>query len=186
MDSPGFWSNRASDVLASGKGYCNTKSTLFIALLRASGIPARQVFVDIDSDVLFGLVEPGTPYVDHSYVEVFLDGHWVSTDAYIVDEDLFFPAQAKALSEQRLLAYGVHQTGSNRFTGTEPSFCQFNHLDPREISSRSWGVFADVGDFYSNASGHWNRLNGPIRFAFGVLANSANRRADELRRQRYA
>lgn len=179
----GFWSNSASDVLASGIGYCNTKSTLFVALLRASGIPARQVFVDIDSDVLFGIANPGTPYVDHSYVEIFLDGLWIPTDSYIVDEALFVPAQARALTEERVLAYGVHQTGSNQFTGSSASFSQFNYLDPRVISTTTWGVFADVGEFYSKSPRPWNRLNGPVRFAFGVLANAANRRADDLRRQ---
>ena len=99
----GFWDNTASDVLASRTGYCNTKSTLFVALLRAVDIPARQVFVDIDRSVLHGILDPGTPYVDHSYVEVLLDGAWIATDAYIVDKALFTPAQARAESEGRLL-----------------------------------------------------------------------------------
>lgn len=109
----GFWDNSASAVLKSRVGYCNTKSTLFVALLRASGIPARQVFVDIHASVLDGIIDPGTPYVDHSYVEVWLNGSWVANDAYIVDRALFEPAQTKVKSERRLMGYGVHQTGSN-------------------------------------------------------------------------
>ena len=38
---------RASEVLRAKVGYCNTKATLFIALLRAAGVPARQHFVDL-------------------------------------------------------------------------------------------------------------------------------------------
>lgn len=50
----GFWNQSASAVLRAGRGYCNTKSTLFVALLRATGVPARQVFVEIDAEVLHG------------------------------------------------------------------------------------------------------------------------------------
>ena len=67
-----FYDQRASAVLAGGRRFCNTKSTLFVALLRAAGIPARQRFVDIDADILHGLVDTGGAYVDHSYAEVYL------------------------------------------------------------------------------------------------------------------
>ncbi|MEM6301288.1 MAG: transglutaminase-like domain-containing protein [Pseudomonadota bacterium] len=178
----GFWHNKASEVLASGVGYCNTKSTLFIALLRAANIPARQVFVDLDSSVLHGIVDTGTPYVDHSYVELFLNDQWVQTNSYIVDHALFAPAQRKAKSENRLLGYGVHQTGSMDFDGVHPSYSQFNVLDPRPISPQARGVFADVGDFYNRTPDSWNKLNGVLRFGFGVLSRAANRRADQIRR----
>lgn len=42
----------ASEVLRAGVGYCNTKSTLFVALLRGAGIPARQHFVRINAEML--------------------------------------------------------------------------------------------------------------------------------------
>ena len=177
----GFWDNRASDVMASRVGYCNTKSTLFIALLRAAKIPARQVFVDIDRNVLFGILNPGTPYVDHSYVEVFLDDAWIATDAYIVDARLFRPAQALTRQEKRLLGYGVHATGQMEWDGKSPAFSQFNMLDPRPLSTRHWGLYQDVADFYRRADGVWNRLNPILRAGMGTLASSANRNAERLR-----
>lgn len=180
----GFWDNRASDLLKSRTGYCNTKSTLFTALLRATGIPARQVFVDIDASVLSGILDPGTPYVDHSYVEVFLDDRWVATDAYIVDEALFAPAQARTLKEGRVMGYGVHSTGTLEWDGVAPSFAQFNVEDPRPISTRNWGAYEDVADFYRNAADPWNRLNPLLRFAVGAIALGANLRADGLRNTR--
>jgi transglutaminase-like putative cysteine protease len=39
--APAFDRQRASEVLASRIGFCNTKSTLLVALLRAAAIPAR-------------------------------------------------------------------------------------------------------------------------------------------------
>lgn len=177
----GFWDNRASEVLSAGVGYCNTKSTLFVALLRASGIPARQVFVDIHASVLNGIIDPGTPYVDHSYVEVLLDGAWIATDAYIVDAALFRPAQARVLEEGQLMGYGVHATGTLAWRPPTAAFSQFNKLDPRPISTRHWGVFEDVGAFYQQADAPWNRLNALLREAFGLAARSANRRAEQIR-----
>lgn len=178
----GFWDVRASDVLAMGKGYCNTKSTLFVALLRAAGIPARQVFVDIHSSVLGGILDPGTAYVDHSYAEVWLDGEWRATDAYIVDTPLFTAGQARTGAEGRLMGYGVHSTGHRTWDGRNPSFSQFNILDPRPIHTRVWGVFGDVGDLYTHAPGALNRLNPILRAGMGAFAAGANQRADSLRR----
>lgn len=178
----GFWDMSASNVASAGVGYCNTKSTLFVALLRASDVPARQVFVDIHSGVLSGLINPGTTYVDHSFVEVWLDGAWIATDAYIVDPALFKAAQPRLLKENRLLGYGVHQTGSNDWDGRSEAFSQFNRLDPRPMSQRHWGAFADVGDFYRHAPGTHNRLNPVLRTGFGLLAAQANQAAEALRR----
>lgn len=178
----GFWDNRASDVLRKKRGYCNTKSTLFTALLRACGIPARQVFVDIDASVLHGLIDPGTPYLDHSYVEVFLDDAWRPTDAYIVDPALLVPARQWVRDAGRLLGYGVHANGRSDWDGLQPSFSQFDLGNPSTISSRHYGVFQDVGDFYRRTENAWNRLNPPLRAAFGLLSRGANAAAARTRR----
>lgn len=178
----GFWNNTAADVLKDRRGYCNTKSTLFVALMRARGIPARQVFADIHASVLDGIISPGTPYVDHSYCEVFLDGAWRATDAYIVDPELFTAAQPRLEKENRLMGYGVHVTGTNTWDGIAPSFSQYNILDDRPISTRTFGVFEDVGDFYATAKSPWNRLNGIARTAFGLFTDGPNGRAEALRR----
>lgn len=177
----GFWDNKASDVLRAGRGYCNTKSTLFTALLRAAGIPARQHFVEIDAAILFGILDPGTAMVDHSYVELQLDGEWVATDAYIVDPPLFAAAQRQLAADNRLLGYSAHATGSNDWDGASPSFSQYNILDPRPIGSKRWGVCADVGDFYARVGDTHNRLNILLRASVGLMAAPANRRADTLR-----
>lgn len=177
----GFWDMSASDVLTTGRGYCNTKSTLFVALLRATGIPARQVFVEIDPEVLRGMIDPGTPWLDHSYTEVFLDGAWHATDAYIPDPALFQAAVARLRQEKRRFGYGVHVDGQNDWDGASDSFAQYNRIDPVPVGRRVWGVYADVGAFYDRAEGTHNRLNGLLRAGFGVLAGSANRTAEALR-----
>lgn len=104
-----FYESRASAVLAARIGFCNTKSTLFVALLRAAGIPARVRFVDLDAGLLRGIVRPGTPYVDHAFTEVYLDGRWIRTDSSIVDRELFDAAHRRLTAEGRLLGYGIHR-----------------------------------------------------------------------------
>ena len=176
-----FWDNTASEVLRAGIGYCNTKSTLFVAMLRASGIPARQVFVDIHASVLGGILEPGTPYVDHSYVEAFVQDAWRATDAYIVDPAMFGPARRKALAEGRRMGYGVNPSGTTNWDGLSASFSQFDLRTPDAISTKFFGVYRDVGDFYRRNDQAWNRLNSPLRAAMGLLARGANARAQSLR-----
>lgn len=68
--------DRASDVLAAGKGDCTEHSVLFVALARALGIPARQVH---------GLVY--ARYADakdalywHAWAEVLSGGEWIAVD----------------------------------------------------------------------------------------------------------
>jgi len=68
--------DRASDVLAAGKGDCTEHSVLFVALARALGIPARGVH---------GLVY--ARYADgkdalywHAWAEVLSAGEWIALD----------------------------------------------------------------------------------------------------------
>ena len=75
-----FYNLKASEVLESRIGFCNNKTTLFISMLRCAGIPARCVFVDINKQILAGIVDPRTDYVDHSYSEVFLNNKWIRVD----------------------------------------------------------------------------------------------------------
>ena len=98
--TPHFYAMSAADVLAARIGYGHTKATLFIALLRAAGIEARQQFVDLHAAVWRGLLDLHTPFVDHSYTEVRLGGAWIPTDSYVVDMPLFRAAQAALRARQ--------------------------------------------------------------------------------------
>ncbi len=80
----------ASKVLADGYGQCNTKGTLFMALLRGCGIPCRVHGFTIDKRLqkgaMTGLVYRLAPKdVFHSWVEVYLEGVWYELEAFILD-----------------------------------------------------------------------------------------------------
>lgn len=143
-----FYAMTASEVLEQGVGYCNTKATLFIALLRGAGIPSRQRFVTINSNILEPFIDLPQSYVDHSFTEVYLNGKWHSVDSYIPDPALFFAAQSKLKQEGTVMGYGVHINGVNSWSGDGDSFAQFV-LSDSLISSTDYGLFADTQAFYA-------------------------------------
>ena len=71
----------ASKVLKDGYGQCNTKATLFMALLRACGIPCRIHGFTIDKKLqqgaMTGFVYRNAPKnIFHSWVEVYFEERW--------------------------------------------------------------------------------------------------------------
>ncbi|PPD16840.1 MAG: hypothetical protein CTY25_00545 [Methylobacterium sp.] len=176
-----FWRQKASDVLATGYGFCNTKSTLFVALLRAAGIPARPVFVDIDAGILRGFLDPGTAYVDHSYTEVELEGRWIATDSYIIDAPLFRNARARLAAEGRALGYGTHRDGTPDWDGRRDAFVQWVAARDPAITRQTFGRYHDVADFYDNEARAQSRLGFPVSLIFPAFALRANRAIAQLR-----
>lgn len=81
----------ALQVLKDGYGQCNTKGTLFMALLRGVGVPCRVHGFIIDKRLqkgaMTGIVYKNAPRnVLHSWVEVFYDGTWYELEAFILDK----------------------------------------------------------------------------------------------------
>jgi hypothetical protein len=82
----------ASAVLADGYGQCNTKGVLFMALLRAAGIPCRMHGFTIDKILQKGAMK-GFYYrlspreILHSWVEVYVEGQdrWINMEGFILD-----------------------------------------------------------------------------------------------------
>jgi transglutaminase-like putative cysteine protease len=71
---------RASSVLAAGRGYCVGKASLYAALCRASGIPARVAFADVKNHLATPrlLERIGTDlFAWHGFTEVLLGGRWI-------------------------------------------------------------------------------------------------------------
>ncbi len=80
----------ASKVLSDGYGQCNTKGTLFMALLRACHIPCRVHGFTIDKALqkgaMTGIIYKKAPQnVLHSWVEVYFEGIWYELEAFILD-----------------------------------------------------------------------------------------------------
>lgn len=81
----------ASRVLKDGYGQCNTKGTLFMALLRAVNIPCRIHGFTIDKKLqkgaMTGIVYKSAPKnIFHSWVEVLYNEKWYELEAFILDK----------------------------------------------------------------------------------------------------
>ncbi|MDM5277665.1 transglutaminase-like domain-containing protein [Paenibacillus silvae] len=80
----------ASQVLLDGYGQCNTKGILFMALLRALGIPCRIHGFTIDKQLQKGAMT-GWYYhlspkeIIHSWIEVLYNDKWLNIEGFIVD-----------------------------------------------------------------------------------------------------
>ena len=136
----------ASTVLADGYGQCNTKGTLFMALLRGCDIPCRVHGFTIDKKLqkgaMTGLVYVLAPKnVLHSWVEVWLDGVWYELEAFILD---------KAYLE-KLQAVNPDCTGA--FCGYGVAVCDFRHpvidFDRNNTYIQSEGINQDFGVYDS-------------------------------------
>lgn len=82
----------ASRVLSDGYGQCNTKGTLFMALLRGVDVPCRMHGFTIDKKLqkgaMTGIVYKSAPQnIVHSWVEVLLDGVWYELEGLILDKE---------------------------------------------------------------------------------------------------
>jgi transglutaminase-like putative cysteine protease len=70
---------RASAVLASGVGWCVTKSALLAAACRAVGIPARLGYADVRNHLSTERLRRTLQtdlFVWHGYTDIWLDGAW--------------------------------------------------------------------------------------------------------------
>ena len=90
----------ASKVLLDGYGQCNTKGTLFMALLRACDIPCRVHGFTIDKKLqkgaMTGFVYKSAPKnVFHSWVEVYFEKQWYELEAFILDKAYLTKLQEK-------------------------------------------------------------------------------------------
>ena len=90
----------ASKVLKDGYGQCNTKGTLFMALLRAVGVPCRvhgfTIRKELQEGAMTGFVYKQAPKnIFHSWVEVYLEGKWYELEAFIIDKNYLGKLQQK-------------------------------------------------------------------------------------------
>jgi transglutaminase-like putative cysteine protease len=181
---PGFYETSATQTLDEKVGYCNTKATLFSALLRARGIPTRLRMVDLSSLVLQGLLDPGTPYVDHGLTEVFLDGRWIKVDSYVVDKPLALAAHRRLAKTGAKAGFGVHVNGSSEWDGRSDHFVQYmdNDAIPNYVL-KDHGLFVDVADFYQKVIESRNRKTLMSGLAIRLGSSWINRNVDQIRRE---
>jgi Transglutaminase-like superfamily len=180
-----FTKVKASDIAKQGYGDCHTKGLLFVALLRAVHIPARLHFVTMSTQFLNGLIDTGTQTMVHAVGEVFLDGKWRQSDAYVVDAEYEASARSQLRVEQRILGYGLHAMGDKDWNGVDAAHAQYTLADPDSLPIVDWGPTHDPAHFYEDESHAALRHSFTQRVKWTLGANIVNRKVALIREREH-
>jgi hypothetical protein len=167
----------ASKVLSDGYGQCNTKGTLFMALLRAVKIPCRvhgfTIYKELQKGAMTGWIYKNAPRnVLHSWVEVFYDNTWYELEGFILDKTYLEKLQKiNKDCEGAFCGYGVavkdfrnpviDWDGNNTYIQSEGINQDFGVYDsPDELFGEHRQELSRVMAFlYRNVGRHWMNRN---------------------------
>ncbi|AUN19285.1 transglutaminase [Clostridium botulinum] len=145
----------ASRVLKDGYGQCNTKGTLFMALLRAVDIPCRihgfTINKELQNGAMTGLMYKIAPQnVVHSWVEILFDGNWFNLEGFILDVSYLSKLQDK-FSECKgsFCGYGV---ATDDFKNPQIDWNKNDTYIQKEGINLDFGVFDSPDEFFSKHS----------------------------------
>ncbi len=172
------------EVLTARRGDSLSKSTLFIALLRSIGIPARLRVVLLRPSSFRGLSGLDHDLAEHAFTEMLIQGEWLAVDSSVVDLPLGFRARARLQLEGRKSGYGVHVKGQVSWDGHSSSFGQFSDEDQASLPLTDLGTFDDVQQF--QLSRRPARLSAwAVRKRWQFVSIFANRQIRSTRAARY-
>ena len=150
----------ASAVMKDGYGQCNTKGTLFMALLRCVGIPCRFHGFTIDKKLQKGAIT-GLPYllaprnIIHSWVEVYYEEKWLNLEGFILDKKYLNTLQCNFPDiTGSFCGYGV---ATSDFRNPQIDWNGTDTYIQKDGINKDFGVFDDPDSFYSE---HGSNLNG--------------------------
>lgn len=176
----------AGQVLRNRRGDCHTKGTLFVALLRSAGVPARLRFVRLPGVFMRGILELGYASVTHAIGEVYAGGRWVQADTYVVDEQLHAQALARLAEEARALGYGIHAGGKDQFNGLDDAHGQYTSGDPSSLPLFDYGPAHDPETFYAAHPLLLSNASWLSKAKWSIAASLINRRTQQLRGRKAA
>lgn len=172
----------ASKVLADGYGQCNTKGTLFMALLRACAIPCRVHGFTIDKELqkgtMTGIVYKNAPKnVLHSWVEVYFEDKWYELEGFILDKKYLEKLQQqKSNCTGAFCGYGV---AVKDFRNPVIDFDRNNTYIQSEGINRDFGVYASPDDLLKE---HHQEMSAIKAFAYKNLGRHLmNRNVKKIR-----
>jgi len=133
----------AADVVRQHGGDGDDKATLFVALLRASGIAARIRYMEMSGIMLRGLVpSPDPPDAARPVMEIFLD-RWVRTDTYIFDAPYVAAALGHIQARGWECGWGVHRDAQLLWNGKDDAFLGGHPIEQDGLLKRVLCVVSD-------------------------------------------
>lgn len=178
---------KASEVLKDGYGQCNTKSTLFMALLRAVGIMCRFHGFTIDKTLQKGalplwahLMAPQS--IIHSWAEVYYQDKWIELEGFILDESYLSSIQQKfAGNSGGFCGYGI---ATECLSSPSVQWQGKNTYIQKQGINQDFGVYDNPDEFYQK---HGTNLSGVKRWLYqNLLRHLINRNVEQLRRISYS
>ena len=181
---PSTWDElKASEVLELGYSYCNTKASLFLALCKASNIPAQIHCALIDIEIMRG-VFPGFafPFLPkagaHSWIDVEIDGEWKSIDSHINDKAFYERALNRLKRSGRPFGYSVSFKDGK-------SSCEFNFGEKGFVHMgaviEDHGTWDDLSEYI--ASEKYVRMNRIQSMSYPMVAAISNRTIERIRKE---
>lgn len=173
---------KASEVLADGLGQCNTKSTLFMVLLRAAGVPCRFHGFAIHKKLQKGLIN-GLAYfiapkeIIHSWVEVYFNEKWYSLEGLILDDSYIRGLKSKFRNAKgAFCGFGVDVKD---FDNLQIKWNECDTFIQSEGIAKDYGIFDSPDNFYGT---HGANLKGIKKIIFQRLVSKImNNNVKEIR-----
>lgn len=172
----------ASEVLSNGYGQCNTKGSLFMAILRALNVPCRLHGFTIYNALQRGaipnyLMKIAPKRILHSWVEVEIDGQWFNHEGFIIDELFLTKIQQSFANNGSFSGFGIDvqqlQNPPNEFNGGS------TYIQSGGIAD-DYGVFNSPDDFYS---AYGSNLYGFKKFIYRYgLRHLINHNVEKIRK----
>ena len=136
----------ARQVLDAGCGDAPDKATLLVALLRLAGLPARMRLVQMRGEIMRGIID-GLSVVHRPFVEVWIDGEWLSTDVYIFDASYLASARQALKDQGGTWGFGVHVASPMVWTGRESTSISPLPFAQDPMVVEELGAFHDPADY---------------------------------------
>lgn len=173
----------ASKVLKDGYGQCNTKGTLFMALLRSVGVMCRVHGFTIDKllqkGAMTGFVYNKAPKdIFHSWVEVCCRGKWYNLEGFILDKTYLDGLHKKfsAKDDGSFIGYGV---AVRNFENPIVYFDMCDTYIQSEGITQDFGVYDDPDSLLAD---HSQSIKGLKKFAYEHFGRKLmNRNVAEIR-----
>jgi len=172
----------ASETIRLKLGQCNTKGTLFLALCRAIGIPARIHYSTVDKEIQHGLF-PSWAYnrfpqnISHSWVEIKYQNKWIDVDAFINDKEFYNVGKCLLKQEERKIGYSIACTNGESGIELDLEDAKFVQMD---AVTEDVGIYDDPGEHFVSDL-YKNRPNWFLYVIYRLAILVANKRVKNLR-----
>lgn len=172
----------ASEVLSDGYGQCNTKGTLFMALLRAVGIPCRihgfTINKKLQKGAMTGLIYKLAPQsIIHSWVEIQYKEHWYNIEGFILDSEYLKKLQKKFSDcETNFCGYGA---ATDNFQNPQVDWNANDTYIQKEGINQDFGLFDSPDEFFKK---HQQRLSPLKKWTYQNIGRKLmNRNVERIR-----